>query len=500
MLFNLLKKPSLWLIPVAFSSISSNANELDKNQKQITYKITITENEPNVAQIHMKFIPEDSILYMDGSARAFENSWGHFLHDISAYDQHKNKVNIVQLQGPKWKLDGDHTSPITVTYNVHLTHPNYSWSGGIDGAAYATEHGVFYTGRSLFMLNGTQRNDISVKFDLPKPWKATTPWEVDGKESNRYAMKGIDDLLQSVMFLGTHKEIKIKRKDFELIFALGTKETMEQEEEYKEIANGVLNYYVNLMGGNPNPPNLKGTLRSVVVVNAWDATDGEALGNNISVLVEKDGDEFSKLISRFIFAHEFFHLWNGKSFSPNSDNLEWFKEGVTNYYTVKSLYHIGILNDESYLNVLSDFFYKRYIDDDGVGTLAMSDGEAKHDHWGLVYGGGMFVGMAQDILIRNATNNTKSLDMLMRAFYQKYGGSEEQYDMDEVCQRLSDLSGEDQSSFFDSYIYGTAKFPIETYLHPAGLDASVNDGKLIIKRKNHLKTLELDIFYGFLGK
>lgn len=490
----------LWLFPIALSSIGSNANELDIDQNQINYWITITEKNPNVAQVTMKFIPQDNILYMDGSARAFDNSWGHFLHNIRAYDDQNNKLAVEQLKGPKWKIDIDAPTPITVTYNVHLTHSDYEWSGGIDGVAYSTEHGVFYTGRTLFMINGTQRNDISVKFDLPKNWIATTPWEIDGKESDMQKVEGINDLLQSVMFLGTHKEIKIKRKDFELIFALGTKETIEQEEEYKQIANGVLNYYVDLMGGNPNPPNLKGTLRSVVVVNAADATDGEALGNNISVLVQKDGDDFSKLISRFIFAHEFFHLWNGKSFSPNSDDLEWFKEGVTNYYTVKALYHIGILNDESYLNVLSDFFYKRYVDDEGVGTLSMSDGEAKHDHWGLVYSGGMFVGIAQDIIIRNATKNTKSLDMLMKALYEEYGGTNEHYDLDEVCKRLSNLSGEDQTSFFDTYIQGAIKFPIEAYLHPAGLNASIEHGKLLIKKKNNLNKLEQDILYGFLGK
>lgn len=500
MLFKLLKMSSLFLFPLVLSSISLKANELDIKQNQITYLITVTENEPSIAQVTMKFTPQDSILYMDGSARAFENSWGHFLHDIRAYDSQKNKIAIEQLEGPKWKIDADQTSPITVAYNVHLTHTDHKWSGGIDGVAYPTEYGVFYTGRTLFMVNGTQWDAISVGFDLPKNWKATTPWESSVKDSSILEVDGMNDLLQSVMFLGTHKEISIKREGLELIFALGTKETIEQEEEYRELANGVLNYYVNLMGGNPNPPNLKKTLRSVVVVNTSDATDGEALGNHISVLVQKDGDEFSKLISRFIFAHEFFHLWNGKSFSPNSDNLEWFKEGVTNYYTVKALYHIGVLDDDSYLNVLSEFFYQRYADDKGVGTLAMSDGEAKHDHWGLVYGGGMFVGMAQDIMIRNATNNTKNLDMLMRTLYQEYGGSEEQYDLDEICMRLSHLSGVDQSSFFDSYIHGPSKFPIETYLQLAGLDASIENGKLLIKKRNSVNTLEKHIFYGFLGK
>ena len=138
----------------------------------------------------------------------------------------------------------------------------------------------------------------------------------------------------------------------------------------------------------------------------------------------------SKLISRFIFAHEFFHLWNGKSFRPYAnDEAEWFKEGFTNYYTLKALHHVGFLTDESFLEVVNNLFYQRYKNDDGVGKISMTNGEEKHDHWGLIYGGGMFVGIAQDMIIRKATNNQKSLDYLMRDLFKKYGDSKKEYDL-----------------------------------------------------------------------
>ena len=65
----------------------------------------------------------------------------------------------------------------------------------------------------------------------------------------------------------------------------------------------------------------------------------------------------STMISRFIFAHEFFHLWNGKSMVPDDQETEWFKEGFTNYYTLKALYHVGLLNDTAYFSVLNNLFY-----------------------------------------------------------------------------------------------------------------------------------------------
>ena len=110
----------------------------------------------------------------------------------------------------------------------------------------------------------------------------------------------------------------------------------------------------------------------MVIINPSVETDGEAIGSNISILIDPEGDSMSQTIARFIFAHEFFHLWNGKSFSPNAEDTEWFKEGFSNYYTLKALHHIGYLNDESYLELLGGFFYQRYDSDDGVGTDTFS--------------------------------------------------------------------------------------------------------------------------------
>ena len=159
------------------------------------------------------------------------------------------------------------------------------------------------------------------------------------------------------------------------------------------------------MGGIPNPSFENKFEKVVVIINSSTSTDGEVIGNNISILIEKNGGQMSEMFSKFIFAHELFYLWNGKSFTPTEDDTEWFKEGFTNYYTLKSLHHVGFLNDLSYLSVLNDIFFQRYNNDDGTGKLSMTMGEEKHAQWGLIYEGGLFVSISQDLIISNATQN-----------------------------------------------------------------------------------------------
>jgi predicted metalloprotease with PDZ domain len=234
-----------------------------------------------------------------------------------------------------------------------------------------------------------------------------------------------------------------------------------------------------------------------VIINQASVTDGEAIGNNISILLEPSGDPMAQHISRLIFAHEFFHLWNGKSFAPDGEHSEWFKEGFSNYYTLKALRHIGYLTDESYLQMLADLFYARYKSDDAVGRLSMTNGELKHDHWGLIYAGGLLVAIAQDLKIRTATGNRKSLDDMMRFMFNEHSGVD--YDLGNIQDALSQLNDTSQEDFFRRYIYGTEEVPIAEFLALADIDTTEADGRTEFRVRETGEPVVTEIRQGFFG-
>ncbi len=130
----------------------------------------------------------------------------------------------------------------------------------------------------------------------------------------------------------------------------------------------------------------------------------------------------------------------------------------------------------------------------------MSDGEQKHDHWGLVYAGGLFVGIQQDLAIRNATNNKKSLDDVMRRLFKKYGGTENGYSLDELKTILTELNASDQTDIFDSYITGNKPLPITEIFEPAGFNARIKNGDLVISKNSETTALQATIQKGFFGE
>ena len=464
-----------------------------------SYQVTVHAKNKRILFVEWVFELTDSLLYMEPGAEQFPKGWAKFVEGLEIHDDLGTSVGFEPLDGARWRVNADPGQKLIVRYALNISHEDYDWSGGIDGIAYVKPWGVFCSGRSLFIMNG-QHHDLNVAFNLPQNWKVSSSWE-EASGASSFKVANHTALSNALFFVGEQDEIIVKRNDFELIFALGGRDITSRKEEFKNLAEGVLDYYINLFGGVPNPPPGQELKKALVIINSGDVTDGEVVGNDISILIEPEGNSMSRMISRFIFAHEFFHLWNGKSFTPGQEDTEWFKEGFTNYYTLKALFQVGALNEQSYFDMLAQFFYARYNEDEGAGALTMSDGSLKHNHWGLIYSGGLMVGIMQDIQIRQASDNRQSIDDLMRHLYVKYGGTNEVYDITELQELLSALNGESQELFFQNYIIGTQRLPFAEYLNRAGLSAELKDNKLMISLPSPpVSTSRQNIINGLLGK
>ena len=140
------------------------------DENKILYSVTIDKDNPRLAKLRIILTPKDSVLYMSPGANKLEKRWATFVQNLNVKDENGKSIQIEELKDAKWKMHTSLDKKLIISYNVHLDHENYEWSGGIDGAAYTTELGVFYTGRSLFVLNGEEWKDIDVEFRVNNTW------------------------------------------------------------------------------------------------------------------------------------------------------------------------------------------------------------------------------------------------------------------------------------------------------------------------------------------
>lgn len=474
-----------------------------QNNSNDSYTILFNEQNPMEVEVTATLTLENNELRMSNFG-PIPKRWSNYIFNLKASELNGNTLPLKLKDSTHWVVSGANLAEtIKISYTLKVTHEDISWPGGIDGVAFTRPWGVFLSGRSLFVLNGTNKKDINVQFKTNANWKISAPWNKVKASENSYVVHNQIQLQEAFVVAGTHEEINIPNGDFNLKFVLTGDSVIKKKQEYIDNAKKVLDYYSSLMGGNPIPGPGNNLSTAMVVLNESEQVDGEVIGNHLSMFINPNGNMQEQTIGWFLFAHEFFHLWNGKTLRFSNTTTDWFKEGVSNYYTLKALNQVGIINEEITKMVLNNLFYQRYVNDSGYKKMAPSaaaSGFDKDNHWGLIYGGGLFAGICIDMEIRHQTNNKFSMDSVMRELYTEFGGSPDLIDPKRLLTAFNSYADTDFSTFLASHIQGVTPVPLNEYLVYAGVKVNYSDGNLVLAHAPEKTEQQQQSWNGFLGK
>lgn len=189
-----------------------------------------------------------------------------------------------------------------------------------------------------------------------------------------------------------------------------------------------------------------------------------------------------------ITAHEIFHLWNVKRMRPAEmvpyryDRSQptpwlWVSEGITDYYADLVQVRGGIIDSAHFLRLLTG----KIGEVAEAPTVALED--ASLSSWirptdgtqYIYYPKGSLAGLMLDIMIRDASNNARSLDTVMRDVYQstfKAGRGFTSQDWWGAVTRAA--NGKSFADFSARYIDGREAFPWSTVLPLGGMRVNVD--------------------------
>lgn len=188
-------------------------------------------------------------------------------------------------------------------------------------------------------------------------------------------------------------------------------------------------------------------------------------------------------------SHEFFHTWNVRRLRPKPlvqydyhreqyMNELWIAEGVTSYYDDLILIHAGLISELEYLEQLTKTIR---VVEDAPGQLIQSLKDSSHDTWikhyrpdentpnarVSYYTKGAAVAFVLDQLLRDRTDNRKSLDDVMRRLWREHEKSG--YELADFERIASDLIGESLHDWFQEHVYTPTKINYEPALDRLGL-------------------------------
>ena len=485
-----------------FLSLVTARGATPSNNSSDQYTLILNSKDADRIHVKARIMAEDSVLYMSPYG-AMPERWPQYIVNLRVQSPDGREIPVGNTKEGVWILPAEHVEgEVELSYEMVLNHEEVAWPGGIDGVAYRRDWGIMATGRSLFVMNGNDKKNIQVFIEAPENWNISTSWTPEEGRGAAYRVPNLLKLQESFVVVGTHGETDITRDGFTLKFVLGGEKVKEQASRYVQVASSVMDYYIGLMGGIPKPRPGMELKQSLVLISQSENIDGEVIGNHLSMFMNPAGDPMDKMVGWFMFAHEFFHLWNGKTLRFASTTTDWFKEGVSNYYTIKALNQTGFVNEDIVLAMLSNLFYQRYVNDPGYGTLSPSraaSGFDKDNHWGLVYGGGLFAGIAMDMEIRHLTDNGYSLDDLMRDFYREYGGTERLIGEEDIVTKANQLGTTDFTGLMKEHIQGPSPISLAPYLKFAGISVETAEDQLQFSHVPEKTDLQAAIWQGFLG-
>jgi predicted metalloprotease with PDZ domain len=184
-----------------------------------------------------------------------------------------------------------------------------------------------------------------------------------------------------------------------------------------------------------------------------------------------------------ITAHEMFHSWNVKRLRPADmwpyvyDRAQpttwlWVSEGITDYYAPLAITRGGVVPEEYLWENLSG----KMQNVDAVPAVALEDASLStwihpQDNTGyLYYPKGALAGFLLDVMIRDASDNRRSLDTVMRELYQTTWQRGRGFTGAEWWGAVSRAAGgRSFADFAARYIDGRDPYPYAQVLPLAGL-------------------------------
>ena len=346
-------------------------------------------------------------------------------------------------------------------------------------------HHAFLNFAEVLMYVPSRRaEDTQVQFDdVPLGWRIAVELAA-GAAPNSFVAANYNKLVDAPTEAGKFAEFGFDQAGAHFRVIVDGKEW--HRERLESILRDITKYEVHLMGGAPFSE-----YTFFYHFGPYPEVGGGGMEHsNCTAISTSSGDAAAS-----VTAHEFFHAWNVKRIRPQTlepvdytkemyTRALWFAEGVTSAYGDYTLERSGLWSkDQFYWNLAGEIGEldsrpaHRWQSVEEASLNAWLEG---YDEYRLpersisYYNKGEIVGDMLDLAIRDATDNHKSLDDVLRRMYDVYAQQGRFYDDSQGVEAIAEeVAGAQFDDFFRRYVAGTDEIPYDKFFNAAGLELKV---------------------------
>jgi len=402
--------------------------------------------------------------------------------------------------------------PLSLVYDV------YAWDLSVRTAHLDQTH-AYFNGASVFLcVQGQEQDPCHVNILQPagevfKDWQVATAMSADGASLHgfgQYRAENYDELIDHPVEMGTFILATFTVAGVPHDIAITGRHQADMDRLCRDLKI-ICEQHVALFGELPKMQRY--VFQVMAVGEGYGGLEHRASTSLLCsrndlprVGVEEITEEYRCFLG--LCSHEYFHTWNIKRIKPAAfvpydlneesyTHLMWMFEGITSYYDDLALLRSGLINIESYLELVAQNITrilrtpgrnKQSVWDSSFYTWTKFYKQDENSPNAIIsyYGKGALIAMGLDLLIRQQTGQSSSLDTVMRYLWTQYGRKGVGVPDNSIEKEIADLLELSLDDFFSRYLRGIEELPLEQWLKEVGIDyhvfaaASVQDkgGKL----------------------
>ena len=401
--------------------------------------------------------------------------------NFKAMNDHGVPLGFSKTLKNTWRVSAKNQKTVVVSYDVYANNLFVAESYLDASQAFISPTGVF------MFPEGQIKQPSLVTLKPYSDWKSiSTGLDVVQDKPNTYFASNFDVLFDCPILLGNQQIINFSVKGVPHSLTVSKKDTLDKARFIKDLTK-IVETATSLMGDIPYKHYSFITIGSPG--GGLEHSNSAALSCSNSVADTTKMDRYKGWLS--FVTHEYFHLYNVKSIRPIAlgpfdydsecyTTMLWVSEGITVYYEYLILNRAGLLNKDECFKDLSESitgYENRPGHNMESATLSSYDAwihffdpssDARNNTISY-YDKGCSLGLFLDLKIRNATQNSKSLDDVMRGLYNKYFKELKRGFTDAEFRAMCEqTAGTSLSEIFD-YASTTRKIDYPKYLSLAGL-------------------------------
>ncbi len=394
--------------------------------------------------------------------------------------QHAERIGVRKLDKQTWQLGEPGAAPsgsdgdLSISYTIEWDDP-----GPFDSQLNA-QHAFVNFAEVLMYLPERRAEESVVQFtDVPAGWKIAAELPA-APAPNEFVAQSYDLLVDAPAEAGKFDSFTFAEAGarFRVIVDGKSWDRFGLEEGLHKIVA----YEIHLMGGAP----YAGYTFFLHFGPYAEVGGGGMEHANCTAIGGASQPEILQ-----IAAHEFFHAWNVKRIRPQTlqpvdytkeqwTRALWFAEGVTSTYGSFTLLRSGIWNKGQFYSDLAEEIRRlqnspahswQSVEESSLDTWLDKYAAYNSPQRSIsYYNKGQILGDLLDLAIRDATDNRKSLDDVMRAMNTEFAKRGRYYnDSADIRATIEQISGKSFDDFFHRYVSGVDELPYDQFLSAAGL-------------------------------